>query len=159
MTTQLLRDRPRAHRYVPDLNRLLDQCEHNYFTLRALCARAQYQPQAEQGLVLNVVERDRYTLTLQLNEMRTASHFLGAGPQFIVRLYHDAKLAEVLQLHNRRILKGSYPYPNTAMLQRDEKQRVNDFLAEWLASSEIRRLPVLSKVSDLVETIQWKSIP
>lgn len=148
-------------RYVPDLSRLLDQCEHNYFTLMSLFEQAKVQAPAERGVWLEIVERDRYTTTLQLDEVRTASHFVGLGPRFIVRLYHDAKLAEVLQWHNRRILKGSYPYPNNAMLQRDEKQRVNDFLAEWLASCELRRLAIVNsdKVSDLVEPLQWKRKP
>jgi len=159
MTTNALRARAPHQRYVPDLNRLLDQCEHNYFTLMALRARLSDAEPIEPGLTIKVLERDRYTTTLQLDEMRTTSHLVAQGPQFIVRLYHDAKLAEVLQWHNRRILKGSYPYPNHAMLQRDEKQRVNEFLAEWLISCEQRRLTVTRKVADLMDTSLWKSMP
>jgi hypothetical protein len=160
MTSQILRPHATRRRYVPDLNLLLDRCEHNYFTLKALFARVLDTKPCAVGLALSVLEQDRYTTTLQLEEMRTASHFVDKGPQFIVRLYHDVKLAEVLQLHNRRILKGSYPYPNTAMLQRDEKQRVNEFLAEWLGTVETRRLTVFHKVPDLiVDHSQWKSLP
>ncbi len=156
MTTHLLRaPAPRHARYVPDLNHLLEQCEQNYLTLTAWCARASSVCEGElkqTAVALQVLERDRYTTTLQLDEVRSPSHFHGRGPQFIVRLYHDVKLAEVLQLHNRRILKGSYPYPNKAMLQRDEKQRVNDFLAEWLVSCQQRHLPLYAELNGIRRT-------
>ncbi len=52
--------------------------------------------------------------------------------EWIVRLYHDAKLAEVLEDENGRQLKGRYSYPNRGMKHPDEKFRVNQHLGEWL---------------------------
>ena len=153
-------------RYVPDLTRLLDQCEANYFVLQQLLADATRACNAvvskdrtgldaeasceaevlETGLIgalaLTLVERDRYTCTWSLTEVGGSSQFALRAGGLIVRLYHDAQLAEVLHWHNHRILKGSYPYPNADMLQRDEKQRVNEFLAEWLQHCVRRHIPV-----------------
>jgi uncharacterized protein YqiB (DUF1249 family) len=49
-----------------------------------------------------------------------------------VRLYHDAKMAEVISAQNIGSLKPSYQYPNTKMYQKNEKEMVNLFLAEWV---------------------------
>jgi uncharacterized protein YqiB (DUF1249 family) len=53
-------------------------------------------------------------------------------PVVQVRLYHDAKMAEVISAQNIGSLKPSYQYPNTKMYQKNEKEMVNLFLAEWL---------------------------
>lgn len=54
------------------------------------------------------------------------------APKMLVRLYHDAKLAEVISSQHIRQIKPRYDYPNTAMHQPDEKRQINQFLKEWL---------------------------
>jgi hypothetical protein len=49
-----------------------------------------------------------------------------------IRLYHDARLAEVLTTQDIRQVKPRYDYPNIQMHQQDEKQQTNQFLNEWL---------------------------
>lgn len=49
-----------------------------------------------------------------------------------VRLYHDARLAEVTAADRFRRVPARHDYPNPAMHQPDEKQQWNRFLAEWL---------------------------
>jgi uncharacterized protein YqiB (DUF1249 family) len=53
-------------------------------------------------------------------------------PSMEIRLYHDAKVAEVLSSQRVSKLQASYSYPNVNMHLRNEKQMVNAFLAEWL---------------------------
>jgi uncharacterized protein YqiB (DUF1249 family) len=53
-------------------------------------------------------------------------------PVVKVRLYHDAKMAEVISAQNIGSLQPSYRYPNIKMYQKNEKEMVNIFLAEWL---------------------------
>jgi uncharacterized protein len=149
MNTVLFRARQQPRRYVPDLDRLLAGCERNYLTLTALLAVGNVVGRAggKRALELVTLEEDRYTTTLAVQEvdpamLGTASHWLTGTRRMIVRLYHDARLAEVLQWHNRRVMQGSYPYPNAQMAQRDEKQRVTDFLTDWLASCQRRRVPI-----------------
>lgn len=53
-------------------------------------------------------------------------------PEMIVRVYHDAKTAEVTSYQNHRYFKAVYPVPNQFMYHSDEKEQLNLFLAEWL---------------------------
>lgn len=53
-------------------------------------------------------------------------------PRMTIRLYHDARMAEVLSSQDVRQIKPRYDYPNTKMHQQDEKQQINQFLNEWL---------------------------
>jgi len=50
----------------------------------------------------------------------------------LVRLYHDADLAEVISCERHRQFRARYHYPNRYMYQRDEKARLNSFLGELL---------------------------
>jgi uncharacterized protein YqiB (DUF1249 family) len=53
-------------------------------------------------------------------------------PRMTIRLYHDARMAEVLVTQDIRQVKPRYDYPNIQMHQQDEKQQTNQFLNEWL---------------------------
>lgn len=53
-------------------------------------------------------------------------------PEMYVRLYHDAKMAEVLSCQAVGKIKPSYAYPNKKMHQKNEKSQWNVFLGEWL---------------------------
>jgi hypothetical protein len=53
----------------------------------------------------------------------------------VIRLYHDARLAEVISNQDIRHIKPRYDYPNNQMHQPDEKQQINVFLKEWLQLS------------------------
>jgi uncharacterized protein len=90
---------------------------------------------AQQWLhLLCITERSPYTTTLELS--RTAvgdsSGWL-AMPKLTLRMYHDAKLAEVLAWEGHKRLRPRYEYPNQSMYQSDEKYQLNRFLGEWLA--------------------------
>lgn len=64
-----------------------------------------------------------------------AARALLAPPPMVVRLYHDARSAEILDLEGRGQLDGRYAYPNRNMHQPDEKAQQNRFLAEFLGIS------------------------
>ncbi len=53
-------------------------------------------------------------------------------PRLTVRMYHDAKLAEVLAWEGHKRLRPRYEYPNQAMYHADEKLQINQFLGELL---------------------------
>lgn len=72
-----------------------------------------------------------------------------------LRVYHDARLLEVIAYQGRGRFAPRYPYPNDAMLSPFEKRQVNVFLGEWLrgcgAHERYRRRhggPRLSFLSD-----------
>ena len=53
-------------------------------------------------------------------------------PSMVLRLYHDARMAEVISSQDIRQVKPRYDYPNSDMHQPDEKHQINLFLNEWL---------------------------
>lgn len=129
-------------KYVPDLSRQSALCEANYVRLLKLLpdldARdlQEYRicAQGHRLLVrLEVEERFRYTSTVVVSQrLEDGSPWL-ESPRLLVRLYHDARMAEVLCNRQRRQLSGRYPYPNPQMHQPDEKLQLNAFLGEWLS--------------------------
>jgi uncharacterized protein YqiB (DUF1249 family) len=80
---------------------------------------------------VQILESTRYTSTLEMSQIH-ASHAKYLSPSMVVRLYHDAKVAEVLESQRTSQLQPVYEYPNLKMHQRNEKFLVNVFLAEWL---------------------------
>lgn len=81
--------------------------------------------------LIKIVDSSRYTSTLEMSQI-SANTPAFMQPLMTIRLYHDAKVAEVLQAQRTSKLKPVYEYPNLNMHQRNEKYMVNVFLAEWL---------------------------
>lgn len=81
-------------------------------------------------LVVEVLEHHKYTTIIKLTQ--TLPLPLAAKPVMTVRIYHDARVAEVLSYQHHHRFQPRYDYPNPGMCQRREKQRVNEFLGEWL---------------------------
>lgn len=80
---------------------------------------------------IQIVDSSRYTSTLEMAQINANSPMF-LQPKMTIRLYHDAKVAEVLEAQRTSRLKPVYDYPNLNMHQRNEKYMVNVFLAEWL---------------------------
>ena len=130
-------------RYKVDLPLQMAECEANYARLsklvnhhladknefRFLVMRGQHQWLH----LLQVLERSPYTTTLQLNQTMVAAHSNWLQlPRLTVRMYHDAKLAEVLAWEGHKRLRPRYEYPNQSMYHADEKLQINQFLGELL---------------------------
>lgn len=129
-------------RYKVDLPLQMAECEANYIRLTKLVAHSAADEtrfmvtRADQQWLhlLRVIERSPYTTTLELSRVAldTASHWLSM-PKLTLRMYHDAKLAEVLAWEGHKRLRPRYDYPNQSMYQSDEKYQLNRFLGEWLS--------------------------
>ena len=137
MGVSLLRER-----YRVDLVELQAACEANYARLMRLLpsmrevgsARRVAISQGDQQvgvLALEVVESCPYTSTVQVSQEHSLPWL--PVPQLEVRVYHDARMAEVTAAQRARRFRGIYPYPNAAMHQPDEKTQLNLFLGEWLS--------------------------
>ncbi len=124
-------------RYRPDVNRFLSLCGRNYFyILRWLPSEARqgdvWQVEGEFGcLVVRLLENTKYTQLIEISRELSQSDYVHS-PQVCVRVYHDAKLAEVLTSRQIYQLRPVYDYPNVCMHHRDEKYQVNAFLEELL---------------------------
>lgn len=144
----------RKKAYLVDLSALMAICETNYWRLRKMLLpifpdlenNAKFifslpasKTHLERCFCLHVIERCPYTTTLEFSELRLGCtesevHDMrwGLSPQFTVRIYHDAKSAEVLSFQKQKNFFGRYQYPNALMRQQDEKFQLNSLLAEWL---------------------------
>ncbi|MDZ4262061.1 MAG: DUF1249 domain-containing protein [Pseudomonadota bacterium] len=132
-------------RYKVDLPLQMAECEINYVRLTKLLANNQLPAlqdefrfmvaRGEQHWLhlLRISEHSPYTTTLELSRtaLDTSSNWLKM-PKLTLRMYHDAKLAEVLAWEGHKRLRPRYEYPNQSMYQSDEKYQLNRFLGEWL---------------------------
>lgn len=119
---------------------LMEMYEANYIRLRRLCpglsslgGQVVSRVHGALDLHLIVLERSRYTTTLALTyELMGECGELTADPNLVVRMYHDARQAEVLSRSSRReggeisieALRG-----HSAL---SAKWRLNRFLFKWL---------------------------
>lgn len=131
----------RRERYRVDLPELQAACEANYALLMRLLPGMREQPGVRrialsQGdrllgvLALEVIEACPYTTVLQVRQEHCLPWL--PVPRLEVRVYHDARMAEVASAENARRFRGIYSYPNARMHQPDEKSQLNLFLGEWL---------------------------
>lgn len=129
-------------RYTVDLAGLQSACEANYARLMQLLPHMREEgtkrrvalSQGERLLgvmALEVTEACPYTTTLQVRQENSLPWL--PAPRMEVRVYHDARMAEVVGAENARRFRGIYQYPNADMHQPDEKTQLNVFLGEWLS--------------------------
>lgn len=125
-------------KYIPHLATILALCERNYAMLLRLLPdcdtvdltyrfdvsdRLRYQ--------IRIIESTRYTSVVSFAQIdKNTPNFL--QPNMEVRLYHDARVAEVTKSQQIGRLKPRYDYPNQNMHQRNEREMVSRFLGEWL---------------------------
>jgi uncharacterized protein YqiB (DUF1249 family) len=129
-----------VRRYRVDFPTFMDECDANYARLVTLmplltfCGTCRFDfviPLLGLRVRMSVLERCPYTTLVELTQCIADNAALPA-PRLKVRLYHDAKSAEVIEFQNARRFAAVYPYPNAEMRQPDEKAQVNRFLGEYL---------------------------
>ena len=127
----------RRESYKVNLKGMLADCEANYARLLRLFPDILSSRERWLGLgtgdnkiVLSVQEQTPYTTLVAIKEVGKSG--IINPPLVVVRLYHDAKLAEVTACQNVNYVRSKYAYPNRQMVQPDEKHQWNRFLGEWL---------------------------
>lgn len=123
-------------RYRVDLAAEQAECEVNYWRLSQLLREyaiehRSFDVGAHLRMHVRIIERCPYTTTLEISQAPTAMPAL--APQLTVRVYHDARLAEVIEFAPWRRAQPRYDYPNPGMHQPNEKSQWNHFLGEWLS--------------------------
>lgn len=127
-------------RYTVDLQAYMAECEANYRRLMKLMPEDNdeivYQVQLpDQSSVLmrfQVLERCKYTTMLTVEQ--TGRKPWLPESHFEVRVYHDAKMAELIAFQKQGKMRSVYGYPNEKMHQKDEKFQQLSFLSECLAN-------------------------
>jgi uncharacterized protein YqiB (DUF1249 family) len=133
--------------YQPNLVSLMTLCANNYMLLLKVLAGKTVVGETRHFFIsdflaytVTVKEVTRYTSVISFEQdnmnltmPRLPNIVVDAfHPRMTIRLYHDARVAEVLATQDIRQVKPRYDYPNTHMHQQDEKQQTNQFLNEWL---------------------------
>lgn len=123
-----------------DLKRLHDECELNYQRLQQImpdskiqgaAIRVHYRDKPLSGMRLKVIEVTKYTSTLLIVADK-------AGPQWLpeieikVRLYRDARMAEVIEWCTDRTIPWALS-EHKGLQARDEKWQWSMFLSELLS--------------------------
>lgn len=125
----------KRRRYNIDLCSHLDECDANYGRLMALTEGEETVRvalgDAVPDVTFEVVEQSRHTSVIAVRQKWTDYGL--ADTSIKVRVYHDAKSAEVIECHSQRRFDAVYDYPNRKMRQRDEKAQINRFLSEFLS--------------------------
>ena len=87
---------------------------------------------SSQFIELALLEKSKFTTTLQLDIRHSRQMPWLKHLTLSIRLYHDARVAEVLSFQHHRRFEPKYDYPNPRMYHKNEKQQLNQFLSEWL---------------------------
>ncbi|MCP4986844.1 MAG: DUF1249 domain-containing protein [Colwellia sp.] len=129
--------------YQPNLVSLMTLCANNYMLLLKVLAGKTALDEMRHFFIsdflsysVTVTEVTRYTSVIVFEQDSLKHAFKSipgvVAPRMTIRLYHDARMAEVLSTQDIRQVKPRYDYPNSQMHQQDEKQQTNQFLNEWL---------------------------
>lgn len=138
-------------KYKPSLSKLMNLCDTNYMLMLKVLANKECIGEQRRFFIsdflaytVTVKEVTRYTSLVSISQdapaivstlnMANEPSPLTAlfRPSMIIRLYHDARMAEVISSQDIRQVKPRYDYPNEDMHHPDEKQQINLFLNEWL---------------------------
>lgn len=121
-------------------------CANNYFLFLKIQADQTQLSQQRHFFIndhlayaITVNEVTRYTSlitfeqkVIEQKEPKSKTLLNVLHPRMSIRLYHDARMAEVISSQDIHQVKPRYDYPNKHMHQEDEKQQINQFLNEWL---------------------------
>ena len=124
-------------KYIPNVNEFLALCARNYVLILDWLPNidewgTKWHVEGTFGtLEVSLLENTPYTQLVEISRPTVANELL-TTPKIVVRIYHDAQLAEVLTMQQISKLSPVYDYPNIRMYQRDEKYQVNAFLEELL---------------------------
>ena len=128
--------------YRPNLVELMNLCETNYMVVLRLLADKEIAGEVREFFInenlsytIVVDEVTRYTSLVSIAQ--EANHQCEKlakimRPVMQLRLYHDARMVEVISSQHIARVKPRYDYPNDEMHQPDEKQQILLFLKEWL---------------------------
>lgn len=129
-------------RYQPRLSTLMNLCEINYMLMLRLLADNEKVGEQRSFFIsdflsytLQVNEVTRYTSLVEISQDAIIGDIKLSKllrPKMVIRLYHDARMAEVISNQDIKQVKPRYDYPNSGMHLPDEKQQINIFLKEWL---------------------------
>jgi len=138
-----------ARKYHPRISALMNLCEVNYMLMLRILADKENEGEQRCFFIsdflsytVSIKEVTRYTSLLTISQDINKSFMTDSSneqllanllqPRMEIRLYHDARVAEVISSQDIHHVKPRNDYPNVLMHLPDEKQQINSFLKEWL---------------------------
>jgi len=138
-----------ARKYHPRISSLMNLCEVNYMLMLRILADKESTGEQRCFFIsdflsytVTINEVTRYTSLVTISQDINASFASKSSnvlaltkllqPRMVIRLYHDARVAEVNSSQDIYHVKPRNDYPNVLMHLPDEKQQINQFLKEWL---------------------------
>ncbi len=122
-----------------DLPALMELYELNYILLRRMIPEpglldtaSVSSPEGGPALHVQIVDRAPYTTTLRLTYLFSDARGVFPAPDVLVRMYHDAQVAEVLSRGRRRGLRGAEYDRSRERYTLATQWGVNRFLHKWL---------------------------
>jgi len=123
----------------PRLYNMMQVYESNYRYLlqilpgmQEICGTVFSEFNGKPVLFVDVLEQCKYTSMLAVTHYFKIDNSIVADMELKLRVYHDARVAEVTSYQHHAKLLPVYGYPNKKMYQPFEKKQVNLFLREWL---------------------------
>jgi len=120
----------------PNVGQLMDLCDENYRYLMRLAPNLRQMQGCRQSrlkgaldLYLEVLEQTPYTTLVHITYFFAHQHGHRPDPDARVRIYHDSRQSEVIELRQQSL-------PLNVGLERptlEQKWKVNLFLSKWLA--------------------------
>ncbi|WP_404341015.1 DUF1249 domain-containing protein [Pseudoalteromonas mariniglutinosa] len=127
------------NRYIQSLPKYLTLCEHNYVRALKLLPNERLPEQVRKvqlgssTFMIKIDSVAKYTMDISI--IQQSGNVKQLKPLYLtVRLYHDAKVAEIIHHDYHQRIKPSYGYPNPKMHHKDEKYQLNAFLYDWLVA-------------------------
>lgn len=118
---------------------LMTLYESNYVKLRQLCSTLAFDRDAivstspcDRDLHVEVVRREPYTTTLRFTYWFTEASGAVADPDLVVRVYHDARLAEAVGCGEARLHPKLTELARSSSAELDRRWRLNMMLNKWL---------------------------
>jgi len=84
------------------------------------------------SVTVDVIERTPYTTLIKLSSSYVVCSEFSPETIMQVRIYHDASVAEVVNIQGHQRIRPHYSYPNDDMYLPDEKRQSNKLLSEIL---------------------------
>lgn len=86
------------------------------------------------NIELHVIEETPYTILVAIQHSFGSQQPLMTAAAFKVRLYLDARVAEVVSYQGQARLTIEQNYPNSSMRYCDDKRQTNLLLYDWLSN-------------------------
>ncbi len=139
--------------------------ESNYIRLRRMLPMLHAMPdtavsEAPGALTLHfeVKERTPYTTTIHLTYLFRDAQGEFPAPDLLVRLYHDARLAEVLRCGRLRGRRDALYDLRANRAGLHEKWRINRFLQKWLGFCLRQGHRLAPPGYELASTLRWEDL-